>query len=81
MNDLAKTAVATLIASVVAVGWGLSYRNAHPMQGVGAFFGYTDPTYSLAGWAIGLGIPIFLIGLALLIAGIVRGRSTDSSAR
>lgn len=81
MNELAKTGVIVLIASAVATGWGYSYRSDHVMQGVGAFFGYSDPTYSLAGWAMGVGIPAFLIGLALLIAGLARGRPTDSNPR
>ena len=42
------------------------------MAAVGALFGAQDPTYSLAGWASGLGVLAFLIGIALLIAGLVQ---------
>ena len=52
--------------------WGVKYRSDHPMAVVGALFGAADPTYAVAGWALGLGVLAFLIGIALLIGGLVQ---------
>lgn len=74
MNGMTTTAVVVLAASVGAVIWGVQYRSDHQMAAVATmvFGGATDPTYSLAGWAAGLGALAFLIGIALLIGGLVQ---------
>ncbi len=77
MNDLLKSAIAVLVASAAAMIWGFQYRGDHPMAAMGAFFGSVDPTYALAGWAAGLGVLAFLIGIGLLIAGLVRSNRTQ----
>lgn len=72
MNGKLSTAIIVLVLSAVALVWGFQYRSNHPFAAVGAFFGAEDPVYSMAGWAVGLGILAFLIGIALLIAGLVQ---------
>jgi hypothetical protein len=52
--------------------WGVQYRSEHAMSVLGGLFGVVDQTYTAAGWAIGLGILAFLVGLALLIAALVQ---------
>lgn len=77
MNNMLHAAIAILLASGAAMIWGGSYRADHPMAVVGALFGAADPTYAVAGWALGLGVLAFLIGIALLIGGLVQvGRRT-----
>jgi glucokinase len=78
MNDLLKSAM--LVAAVAAMAWGFEYRGDHQMEAVGALFGQTDPTYALAGWAAGLGVLAFFVGIALLIAGLVRSNSPTSAS-
>ena len=78
MSEKLKYAIAVLVASAAAMIW-VEYRGDHPMAAVGAFFGSEDPTYSLAGWASGLGVFAFLIGIALLIAGLVQSNRSDSN--
>ncbi len=73
MNNLTKTAIAVLVASLAAMIWGFEYRADHQMAALGAFFGHGDPLYDLAGWASGLGVLAFLVGIALLISGLVQG--------
>lgn len=80
MNTTLKSALAVLAVSVVALVWGGEYRSDHPLAAVGAIFGSADQTYVLAGWALGLGVLAFLIGLALLIAGLVRGHRGSTPA-
>lgn len=72
MNDLLKYAITILVASGASMIWGFSYRGNHPVGAVGAFFGAEDSTFTLAGWVAGLGVIGFLVGLALLIAGLVQ---------
>lgn len=72
MNDMLKWAIAVMVPAVVAVFWGFQYRGNHPLAPLSGLFGATDPTYSFAGWCIGLGIVAFLVGLGLLIGGLVR---------
>ena len=72
MNGKVHAAMIVLISSAVAMIWGFQYRGDHPLAGVGAFFGVQDPIYSLAGWAAGMGVLAFLIGIALFIAGLVQ---------
>lgn len=72
MNEMLKYAIVVLAGSIVAMIWGFQYRGDHPMQAVGAFFGYSDPTYSIAGWAARLGVIAFVIGIALLIGGLAQ---------
>ena len=74
MNGKLKAAIIVLVASAAAIIWGLQYRGDHPMAAMGVLFGAQDPTYSLAGWASGLGILAFLVGIALLIAGLVESK-------
>lgn len=73
MNNMLQAAIAVLLASGAAMIWGGEYRADHPMALVGAMFGAADPTYAIAGWALGLGVLAFLIGIALLIGGLVQG--------
>ena len=81
LSAMVKNSILLLVGSVVAMIWGFQYRGNHPFAGVGAMFGAEDVTYSLAGWAAGLGVLAFLVGLALLIAGLVRGnRGGEPSA-
>lgn len=72
MNNMLQASIAILIASGGAMIWGGSYRADHPMGMVGALFGAADPTYAMAGWALGLGVLAFLVGIALLIGGLVQ---------
>ena len=81
MNDLLGTAIGVLITSSAAMFWGFEYRSDHQMQAVGALFGSVDQTWQLAGWAINLGIPGFLIGIALLIGGLVRMPQSPPAGR
>ena len=76
MNGLTESAIVVLLTSVALMGWGFEYRSDHLMGAVGALFGAGDPTYSAAGWAIGIGILAFLVGIALLVGGLVRPSDT-----
>ena len=76
MNGLTASAIVVLLTSVALMGWGFEYRSDRPMGAVGALFGAGDPTYSAAGWSIGIGILAFLVGIALLVGGLVRPRDT-----
>jgi hypothetical protein len=80
MNDLLKAATAVLVASAVAMIWGFSYRSDHAMEPLrAAFFGQADPTFETAGWAAGLGVLAFLIGIALLVGGLVQRSHNPTS--
>ena len=81
MNTMLKSAIAVLVASVAAMIWGFQYRGEHQFAAVSAFFGQSDPLYALAGWAAGLGVLAFVIGIALLIAGLVRHSQPSSEDR
>ena len=73
MNNLTKYAIAILASSTLAMLWGFEYRSDHRLDATAAFFGATaSPTYTLAGWAAGLGVLAFIIGIALLIGGLVQ---------
>jgi hypothetical protein len=73
MNNMLGSAIGVLVASAVAMIWGFQYRSDHQMAALGAMFGATpDPTYALAGWASGLGVLAFLVGIALLVGGLVQ---------
>lgn len=76
-----KSAIIILVISASSVIWGGWYRSSHAMDGaIGMFFGGTvADTYTKAGWAMGVGALAFLVGIALLIAGLVqRGRNEES---
>jgi|GEM_PF-3918332 len=79
MNGMVKAAIAVLVLSIGALAWAAEYRGEHQFAAVTALFGASDPVYSLAGWALGLGSLAFLIGIALLIAGLVRGKGHAES--
>ncbi len=82
MNSMLQSAIAILVASAAAMIWGIQYRSNHPLSMMGALFGASDPTYTLAGWALGLGVLAFLIGIALLIGGLSQSnRSTPKDPR
>jgi hypothetical protein len=81
MNSKLQAATIVMVASAVAMMWGFQYRGDHPMAAVGALFGAQDPTYTLAGWASGLGILAFLVGIALFIAGLVQSSSSSSGGK
>lgn len=72
MSNLLKSAIILLVVSVVAFLWGNSYVSAHPFGGVVSFFGGSDSAYSLAQSSVLLGVLGFLVGVALLIAALVR---------
>ena len=72
MNGMLKGAIAVLVASIVGMIWGFQYRSEHQLAAVTAFFGASDPLYTAAGWAAGLGVLAFVIGIALLIGGLVK---------
>ncbi len=74
MNGILTSAIVILVVSATATIWGFWYRQNHVMEGVmGKLFGGSNAdTYSMAGWALGIGILAFLIGIGLLIAGLVR---------
>ncbi len=73
MNSELKSAIIILVVSIMATVWGVNYRQNHAFEGaVGAFFGTASQTYSLAGWAMGLGIIGILIGVGVLIAGLIK---------
>ena len=73
MHTATKLSIPLLIISIGAIGWGVWYRGDHQFLAAGAAFGVENTTYTMAGWAAGLGLLAFLTGLALLVAGIVRG--------
>jgi ribosomal protein L37AE/L43A len=73
MNNALKPAVFILVASGAATIWGAQYRQNHPFEGAAnMIFGGVSQTYETAGWAIGLGILGFLVGIGVLIAGLVK---------
>lgn len=77
MSSLLKSAIVILVVSAVSVIWGTQYRQNHAMEGaMGMLFGSSSSgTYTMAGWAMGLGILAFLVGIGLLIAGLVQKKS------
>lgn len=73
MNGVLKSAIIILLVSGIATVWGFQYRQSHAVEGaVGMFFGGVSQTYVMAGWALGLGILGFLIGIGVLVAGLVK---------
>lgn len=71
--NLVQTAITTMVVSALCVIWGTWYRSNHAMEGaMGAIFGGASTTFTTAGWAMGLGVLAFLVGLGLLIAGLVQ---------
>ncbi|MBI3894337.1 MAG: hypothetical protein HY313_00250 [Acidobacteria bacterium] len=73
MNGVLKSAIIILIASGIATVWGYQYRQSHAVEGaMGMFFGGVSQTYVIAGWALGLGILGFLIGIGVLVAGLLK---------
>ncbi len=70
MNSLLRLAIAVLIASTVAFLWGYQYVSSHQMAGSAAAFGASDPTYTIANWAMILGALSFILGVGLLIGGL-----------
>lgn len=74
MNGVLLSALSILAISIGSIIWGWVYRTNHALEGMGAMFGVATATYSAAGWALGLGILGFLIGIGLLIAGLVKGK-------
>jgi pSer/pThr/pTyr-binding forkhead associated (FHA) protein len=70
MDGILTSGIVVVSISVICVIFGYVYLRNHPF---GMFIG--DPTYSLAGWAVGLGLISFFTGLGLLIAGLVRHNS------
>lgn len=70
MSNLLKSAIIVLLLSTVAFLWGYEYVDSHRLAGIGAMFGAKDPTYTIASWAMILGVLAFLIGVGLLIGGI-----------
>lgn len=71
--NLVMSAITTMVVSAICVIWGSWYRSNHVMEGaMGMLFGGESSTYSTAGWAMGLGVLAFLVGIGLLIAGLVQ---------
>lgn len=73
-NELLTSAVILLGLSVGAIIWGAYYRQNHVMEGVVGIFGGPAQTYEAAGWALGLGLLVFLIGVGVLVAGLMKSR-------
>ena len=67
MDGILASGIVVVAISVICLISGYLYIKNHPF---GMFTG--DPAYSLAGWAVGLGLISFFTGLGLLIAGLVR---------
>lgn len=82
MNSLTKQAIAVLVISAIATGGGCQYRQSHAMEGaMGMIFGGGTSAYTIAGWAMGLGILAFLVGIGLLIAGLVKSGGSNPEDR
>jgi len=75
MNDLVKSAIVVLIVSLIAVAWGYKYTTTHQRSGLANMFSNVDSTYTLANWAIGIGVLGFLRGAALLTGGLVKKKA------
>lgn len=74
MTPLLVSAVWTLLISAGALAWGTSYRGTHPFEASRTILTAQVTAYQIAGWAEGLGAMAFLIGIALLIGALARGR-------
>jgi predicted RNA-binding Zn-ribbon protein involved in translation (DUF1610 family) len=72
MNSLLKFAIYTLIISTLVFLLGQWYTSTHRYAAFGAMFGNRDTAYSLASFAILLGLLAFLVGIGLLIGGLVQ---------
>lgn len=73
MNGVLKSAIIILGVSGTATVWGFQYRSNHGFEGaMGSIFGGVSQTYAMAGWALGLGILGFLVGIGVLVAGLVK---------
>ena len=78
-NGLLTSAVFVLATSTAAIIWGAYYRQNHVVEGAASLLGGGSQTYAAAGWALGLGILAFLIGVGALVAGFMRTGSTNSA--
>lgn len=79
INGTLASAVALLLASGAAIIWGAYYRQNHVMEGAMGFFGGGSQTYAAAGWALGLGVLAFLIGIGTLVAGLMTNGNKRSA--
>lgn len=75
MNNLLKFGTMILIASVIAVIWGMNYVSNHRLSGFANAFGNVDPTYEIANLATIVGLIGALVGVAFLIGGFVKKKS------
>ncbi len=74
MDGVLTSGITVVSISVICLIFGFLYIRNHPFGILGG-----DPTYNLAGWAVGLGFISFFTGLGLLIAGLVRYNSQQQS--
>ena len=72
VNYVFISAICILVCSAAAIICGAVYRSNHPFEGAAGVFGYDNDNYVLAGWALGVGVLAFLIGIGLLIPGLIR---------
>jgi hypothetical protein len=72
MNNLLKLGTAILIASIIAVIWGMNYVSTHRLSGFANAFGNVDSTYDIANLATIIGFIGAFIGVAFLIGGFVK---------
>ena len=74
MNNLTFSGIVVLILSVAALVCGNSYLQRHQADQVLTFFtGKTSSLHELASFAVLGGVISFFVGLAIFIAGLVRG--------
>lgn len=76
-NRLVVAASCILAVSIGPWAWGYNYVSNHQLSAVGNIFGNVDSIYRSAALATNFGVFGFLLGLALLIAGLVRTRPTQ----
>jgi hypothetical protein len=79
-NGLLTSAVILLLVSVGAIVGGVYYRQNHPWEGVAGLFGDGSSPYAVAGWALGLGVLVFLVSIGMLVAGLVRPKRVAPSS-
>jgi branched-chain amino acid transport system permease protein len=72
MNGILKSGIIILVVSGAATIWGAHYRSNHGFEGaIGSIIEGVSQTYTIAGWALGLGVLGFLVGIGVLVAGLV----------